>query len=191
MKYDFILIGLTSGGPKALYSIIDKFNESFNIPIIIIQNLPPGFDTIFCQVFQEKAKIPIVIVDKEVKLENKIYLPKSGNLLEIIEKNIIKTQESVDTRQCISYFIKNCVEKRMKPILVFLSGICLKGDPIDGCKLAKENNIPIIVQNIEENPNLILKYETELPSTIIKEECYTFISNLMDIPEKIKELLAQ
>ncbi|MFN3411297.1 MAG: chemotaxis protein CheB, partial [Exilispira sp.] len=48
MDYDFILVGLTSGGPKALYQIIDKFDQSLQTPIIIIQNLPVGFDKIFC-----------------------------------------------------------------------------------------------------------------------------------------------
>ncbi len=188
MKYDFVTFVITSGGPKALYSIIDKLDKSFEIPIIIVQNLPVGFDLIFSQVFQEKAQIPIEIVDKEIKFENKIFMPKSGTVIEITGKKEIKAIESEKAKKPIYNFIKSTVEKRMKTILVFLSGLLPKEDLAETCKLAKENNIPIIVQNIEENPNLVLKFEVELPKKLIDEKCYTMISNLDEIPIKIKEL---
>jgi two-component system chemotaxis response regulator CheB len=189
MGYDFILIGITSGGPKALYSIIEKFDESFNLPVIILQNLPVGFDKIFCEVFAEKAKLPIEIVDKETTLENKIYLSKAGHILSINEnKHIIITNYRYQ-ENCISEFIKNCIKQKFKPIIVCLSGVLTKNDPLEGLKIAKENDIPIIVQKIDDDPNLTLRNETSLPEAIIKKNYYTSIIKLNDIPQAILEII--
>lgn len=189
MIYDFILFGLTSGGSKALYSIIDKFDSSFEIPIIIIQNLPPGFDKIFSQVFQEKAKIPLEIVDNEIQMQNKIYFAKSGNNLDINKEKYIKAINSNFTGRCISDFIKKSLNENFKPIIVCLAGALVKDEPIEALKIAKENNIPIIVQKIDDDPNIELKYEIALPEKIIKENLFTISAKINEIPEVIKNLL--
>jgi len=188
MSYNFILIGLTSGGPKALYNIIDKFDISFNLPIIIIQNLPIGFDKIFCEVFAEKAKLPIEVVNEETKLENKIYMAKAGHILDINEhQKIISIIGCLDN--CITEFIKRCVTKKLRPIVICLAGIVNKNDPLEGLKIAKENDIPVIVQKIDENPNTIMKFETSLPETIIQKKYYTNIAKIDDIPKLVMKII--
>lgn len=191
MNYDFVLIGLTSGGPKALYAIIDKFDDSLKLPIIIIQNLPIGFDKIFCQVFQEKAKMPIEIVENESTLENKIYLAKSGTILNIDEKKNIKSVNYQYSGKCITDFIKLIIRNKLKPIIVCLAGVIIRDDPIEGFKIARENDLPIIVQKIDENPNMVLQFETSLPERVIKEKCYTNISKLIEIPSTIEKIISK
>lgn len=187
MDYDFILIGLTSGGPKALYQIIDKFDQSLQTPIIIIQNLPVGFDKIFCQVFQEKAKLPIQIIEEEMKLENKIFLAKSGYILSITKDKIVKLISYPYPKACISYFIKLAIKEKLKFITICLAGNIIKDDPIEGLKILKDLGYPILVQRIGDNPNLLLKYETSLPEKVIKENLFTEQSCLEKIPELLKK----
>lgn len=189
MSYDFVLIGLTSGGPKALYNIIDKFDQSLNLPIIIVQNLPVGFDKIFAQVFAEKAKMPIEVVDNEKKIENKIYLAKSGHIIDITEDRKIRIQNYEYPNMCITTFIKNSIEKKLKFITICLAGVIIKNDPIEGLKILKENNYPIIVQKTSHNPNIILQYEISLPAKIIDEKLYTIEAKLDEIPAYVNNLI--
>lgn len=189
MEYDFILIGLTSGGPKALYQIIDKFDQSFKTPIIIIQNLPVGFDKIFCQVFQERAKLPIQIVEEEMKLENKIFLSKSGYKLSITKDRNIKLAGNDYPGARISDFIKLAIKEKLKFITICLAGTIIKNDPIEGFKILKDLGYPILVQNIEGNPNILLRYETSLPERVIKEKLFTEVLELEKIPELIKNYI--
>ncbi len=189
MNYDFILIILTPGGPKAFHEIIDKFDESINLPIIVLQTIPSGYDVIFKQIFEEKAKLPLEIIDKDQKLENKIYLLKSEYSFVISSDKKIKTIGQSDNKMMFCNFIKNIIDNKLRPIIVVFCGLTYREELINQCKIAKASGLPIIVQNIDENPNFLIKYETELSSKIIKEGYYTIISKLNDIPEKIKQLL--
>lgn len=189
MNYDFIFVGLTSGGPKALYNIIDKFDSSLNLPLIIVQNLPIGFDKIFEQVFAEKAKIPVEMVDREKKIENKIYLAKSGHIIDITEEKKIRVLNYQYPNMCITTFIKNSIEKKLRFITICLAGVIIKEDPIVGLKLLKEKGYPIIVQKISHNPNLILQYEISLPEKIIEEKLYTIEAKLEEIPDCVNKLI--
>jgi len=46
IKMDFakiILIGTSTGGPKALYTVLPKFPPDLEVPILVVQHMPPNF----------------------------------------------------------------------------------------------------------------------------------------------------
>jgi two-component system, chemotaxis family, protein-glutamate methylesterase/glutaminase len=42
-KAEMLVIGCSTGGPSALQSLLPRFPKETNIPIIVIQHMPPGF----------------------------------------------------------------------------------------------------------------------------------------------------
>ncbi|MFN3412068.1 MAG: hypothetical protein ACK4YF_07915, partial [Exilispira sp.] len=92
-------------------------------------------------------------------------------------------------KACISDFIKLAIKEKLKFITICLAGTIIKNDPIEGLKTLKDLGYPVLVQNIEGNPNLLLKYETSLPEKIIKENLFTEESELEKIPELIKKYI--
>lgn len=47
-KYDVILIGISTGGPKALAELMPNLTNGISLPIFIVQHTPPTFLTIIC-----------------------------------------------------------------------------------------------------------------------------------------------
>jgi len=187
MNYDILIIGSSTGGPKALYNIIDKFNNELNIPILIVQHLPVSFEASFVEVLNNKSKLNVIIAENDTILDpNFIYVTKGGFQTEFIDKFKIKTildNNPLSFTPSISKTIISAINIGMNPIICILSGLSAKEDGLMGCKEAKMKNFPIIIQ--DKNSSLIYGMQK-----IIKEAgYYDFELDINDIPNKIYELI--
>ncbi|MCX8058546.1 MAG: CheB methylesterase domain-containing protein [Spirochaetes bacterium] len=187
MKYDLLIIGSSTGGPKALYNIIDKFDRDLNIPILIVQHLPVSFENSFVEVLNNKSILTTKIAEDGITLEpNFIYVTKGGYQTEFQENLRIKVIENNtigNFAPSISKTIISAIEARLKPIICILSGLSAKEDGLSGCKLAKLKNFPIIIQ--DKNSSLIYGMQK-----IIKEAgFFDYELDIFDIPKKIYEIL--
>ena len=43
IKRKIVLIGTSTGGPNALQTVLTKLPENIDVPIVIVQHMPPGF----------------------------------------------------------------------------------------------------------------------------------------------------
>ena len=43
LKHKIVLIGTSTGGPNALQTVLTKLPENIDVPIVIVQHMPPGF----------------------------------------------------------------------------------------------------------------------------------------------------
>ena len=43
LKRKIVLIGTSTGGPNALQTVLTKLPENIDVPIVIVQHMPPGF----------------------------------------------------------------------------------------------------------------------------------------------------
>jgi two-component system chemotaxis response regulator CheB len=48
-KTDIIAIGISTGGPDALRAVFSKLDADLNVPIVVVQHMPPGFTKEFAQ----------------------------------------------------------------------------------------------------------------------------------------------
>lgn len=187
MKYDLLIIGSSTGGPKALYSIIDKFDKNYNIPILIVQHLPVSFENSFVEVLNNKSNLTVKVAEDNIELQsNFIYVTKGGYQTEFVNNLRIKVKEDNSLGNfspSISKTIISAIEVNLKPIICILSGLSAKEDGLAGCKLAKSKNLPIIIQ--DKNSSLIYGMQK-----IIKEAgYYDYELNINEIPQKIIEIL--
>ncbi len=78
-RADLLVIGCSTGGPSALQSLLPRFAKDINIPIIVIQHMPPGFtgplaerfDTI-CSLHVKEAQ------DGDILSAGTIYIAPAG-----------------------------------------------------------------------------------------------------------------
>jgi two-component system chemotaxis response regulator CheB len=78
-QYDAIVIGSSAGGLKALLELLSFIPKSYPIPIIIVQHLLDGNDSMLAELLDEKSAIRVKEAeDKEPLLEGFAYLAPPG-----------------------------------------------------------------------------------------------------------------
>lgn len=68
-----IVIGSSTGGPKALLEVIGKIRQT-KIPIFIVQHMPAGFTKSFSERLNEESGARVVEAEDGMLIKNQIYL---------------------------------------------------------------------------------------------------------------------
>jgi chemotaxis response regulator CheB len=86
-KIDFVMIGVSTGGPGVLEEFLKDINK-LCVPILIAQHLPKGFSSQLSLYLQEGSKNIIVEVSSKVELKaGQIAIAQSGFDVEVIKQN--------------------------------------------------------------------------------------------------------
>jgi two-component system chemotaxis response regulator CheB len=67
-----ILIGISTGGPEALTAVLPQIPADFQLPILIVQHMPPLFTRFLCDRLQDVSKLPV----REARHGEKLDSPK-------------------------------------------------------------------------------------------------------------------
>ncbi|MFC3925337.1 chemotaxis response regulator protein-glutamate methylesterase [Clostridium punense] len=94
-KVEAIVIGASTGGPKALYEVITKLPENLGVPVFVVQHMPVGFTKAFAERLDKFSKLKVVEATHGLKIEkNVIYVAPGGSHMEVSsDKTIRLTQE--------------------------------------------------------------------------------------------------
>lgn len=86
-KIDFVIIGVSTGGPGVLEEFLKDINE-LCVPILIAQHLQKGFSSQLSAYLQELSKNTVIEVSSKVELKTgQIAIAQSGFDVEIIKQN--------------------------------------------------------------------------------------------------------
>ncbi len=87
MRYEAIVMGVSSGGMSALKFIFSVLPKSFNTPIIIVQHVGPHSNNQWIQLLNNTSALYIKEPDEKEKIERgSVYIAPSNYHL-LIEKN--------------------------------------------------------------------------------------------------------
>lgn len=88
-KINAVVIGASTGGPKALYEVITRLPE-LNIPVFVVQHMPSGFTKAFSERLNLNSKLKVVEVEDNMAIEkNTVYIAKGGYHMEVgVDKRI-------------------------------------------------------------------------------------------------------
>ncbi len=152
MKYEAIVMGMSSGGMNVMKIMFALLPESFNTPIIIVQHISARSDNQWIKLLNEKSKVPIKEADEKELIETgNVYIaPANYHLL--IEKNktfSLTIDEKVNfARPSIDVLFDSAADAYTNKLI----GIILTGsnnDGTSGLKRIKECGGLTIVQNPE------------------------------------------
>lgn len=130
-KTHAIVIGSSTGGPKALVYIIENLPRTINIPIFIVQHMPKGFTLSFAQRLDRLTDIKVVEAKDGMRISrNKIYLAPGDYHFKIKDGFIELTEEDKvhGVRPAVDYLFQTAAEKYRDNLL----GIILTGMGRDG-----------------------------------------------------------
>lgn len=79
-----IFIASSTGGPKALQSVIPRFPANIGCPIVVVQHMPAGFTGSLADRLNEMSRCKVIEAEDGVQLENGVvYVAKGGCQLSV------------------------------------------------------------------------------------------------------------
>jgi len=150
MNYEAIVIGVSSGGMKAMKVMFSLLPKEFNTPIIIVQHISSQSENLWIRLLNDKSNLYIKEADEKESIENgKVYIaPPNYHLLIERDKTFSLTiDERVNyARPSIDVLFESAAEAyKSKLIGVILTGS--NNDGTNGLKRIKEYGGLTIVQD--------------------------------------------
>lgn len=140
-----IAIASSTGGPKALQSVIPRMPKNINAPILIVQHMPVGFTATFAERLNNASEVEVKEAkDGDEVLSGHVYLSMGGKHMIVIEKNGRRyirysdapTREGV--KPCANYMYESLMDCSYDEVIcTVMTG--MGADGTEGIKNLKEN----------------------------------------------------
>lgn len=152
-----VMIASSTGGPKALQSVIPYISKNITAPVVIVQHMPKGFTATLAARLNDISEIAVSeVVDGEYLKNGHVYLAAGGKHLEILQdhKGQLHFKENLSEpvgglRSCANVTLHSLVPASID----FIVCAVLTGMGADGCmgviELKKKHNIYTIAQSKE------------------------------------------
>lgn len=83
-----VLIGTSTGGPRALQEVITKLPKTIKAPILIVQHMPPGFTKSLAERLNQLSKIDVKEAEHgDILQDGKAYIAPGGSHLKLKKQN--------------------------------------------------------------------------------------------------------
>ncbi len=154
---NIIAIGSSTGGPKALQSIIPELPGDIPAAVLVVQHMPPGFTYTLAERLDAKSKVRVKeAVHKEKVLAGHTYIAPGDShmLLEVTANgdlliNLDKSPPISGHRPSVDVMMSSLSDTGLKNIIgVILTG--MGSDGSSGVKKLKEKNESFIIAQDEE-----------------------------------------
>lgn len=84
-KSEIIGIGISTGGPNALNQVLPKLPGDINVPILIVQHMPPVFTKSLAASLNKKCALTVKEAeDQEIIVANTIYIAPGGKQMKLV-----------------------------------------------------------------------------------------------------------
>ena len=145
----------STGGPRALQSVIPYFPKDFPLPLVVVQHMPAGFTKSLAARLNEISNLDVKEAeDGDCLKKGTVYIAQGGKQCEVIEDaqgNLILSENDKPARgglkPCADIFFESLVSCSVEHIVC---GV-LTGMGSDGCKgiraLKKSKDIQVVAQN--------------------------------------------
>lgn len=83
-KSSVIAIGISTGGPNALAQVLPKFPADINVPILLVQHMPPIFSASLAKSLDKKCALRIKEAENGETVEpNTVYIAAGGKQMKV------------------------------------------------------------------------------------------------------------
>ncbi|SMC18024.1 two-component system, chemotaxis family, response regulator CheB [Clostridium acidisoli DSM 12555] len=83
-KIKAVVIGASTGGPKALYNVITKLPKLLGVPVFVVQHMPVGFTKAFAERLDANSEIKVVEASDGITYDNNVvYIAPGGYHMEV------------------------------------------------------------------------------------------------------------
>lgn len=152
-----VVIASSTGGPKALQSVVPLFPKNMPYPIVIVQHMPAGFTASLAARLNEMSEITVKEAeDGEVLQKGTLYIAQGGKQCELVQKSpgVYAFSENDKPprgglKPCADIFFESLVDTSLEEIFCAV----LTGMGSDGTKgiqlIKKHKKVSAIAQSQE------------------------------------------
>lgn len=154
-KSEIIAIGISTGGPNALSKMMPMLPGDINVPIVIVQHMPPVFTKSLAKSLNAKCAITVKEAENgEILQANIAFIAPGGKQMKIMahangKDRVIKITDDPPVNSCkpSADYLFNSVASHYigRATAVIMTG--MGSDGTAGLKLMRQNGATIIAQN--------------------------------------------
>lgn len=150
---EIVVIGVSTGGPNALATIMPQFPADFPLPILIVQHMPPLFTRLLAERLQTACKLKVEEAENGVAIEPGKVLIAPGNYHMRVRKTHLKATVSLDQeppenscRPAVDILFRSAEEAYGSSVIsVILTGMGYDG--LRGMEVLKAHGAYVIAQD--------------------------------------------
>jgi two-component system chemotaxis response regulator CheB len=152
-RIDAVVIGTSTGGPVALREVIPKLPRTLNVPVFVVQHMPPKYTHSLAERLAESSQIPIHEAVDGMKVEaGHVYLAQGGLHMGLETRHYrtsITTPNAPPEHNCrpaVDYTLRAAGKIYGGNVL----GVILTGmgrDGTEGCRLIKQMGGVVLAQH--------------------------------------------
>ncbi|GAB6167729.1 hypothetical protein JCM1393_01890 [Clostridium carnis] len=184
--YDVLLIGASTGGPRAIEKVIKDITKDLNLIVLVVQHMPSGFTKSFAERLNNKCELEVLEAYQGLKLKkNTVYIAPGGYHMEISKGGVINLNQEKPiwgVRPAVDKLFISASNIYLKRVIsVVLTG--MGKDGAEGTVVVKLNG----GVTIAEDESTCTIYG--MPKATYETGAVDFVVPLDKISEKIKSLL--
>ncbi|MCR5691085.1 MAG: chemotaxis-specific protein-glutamate methyltransferase CheB [Eubacterium sp.] len=152
-----LVIASSTGGPKALQSVVPLLPADFPYPIVLVQHMPKGFTESLANRLDEISLVKVKeAADGDCLEKGVVYVAKGGKQCELVQNKAGKYSLSINDkaprgglRPCADIFFESLVNTSFEKIYcIVLTG--MGADASEGIRLVKDvKKVEVVVQDKE------------------------------------------
>jgi two-component system chemotaxis response regulator CheB len=188
VRYDLICIGSSTGGPEALKKVISSLDSNINIPIVIVQHMPPVFTEVLAKNLNQLTGLNVQEAKDGQKLEKRnIYIAPGDYHLEVKKATdhyffkLNQNEKVCFVRPSVNVTIDSLIKHYSSNLALFiLTGMGEDGK--DACKKAKQLGATVLIQDEESS------VVWGMPGAVYKENCFDDVLDIENIGPAINKI---
>ncbi len=195
MKEDvnkLVAIASSTGGPRALQTLISSLPKDLGVPVLIVQHMPAGFTAALADRLDSISELKVVEAkDGEEVVANHVYLSRGGvhmNIRRQGARHVIKYSDEEHregVKPCANYMYESlagCMYNEV--VCVVLTGMGADGTQGIG-NLIRSKKVYVIAQNAESCAVYGMPRSAVNAGIVDKELTLTLIAN--EITMKVRQ----
>ncbi|MCG7334032.1 chemotaxis response regulator protein-glutamate methylesterase [Sporosarcina sp. ACRSM] len=187
----FVIIGTSTGGPRALQEVLTQLPESIGVPILVVQHMPPGFTKSLADRLNSLCSIQVKEAEHGELLGNgTAYIAPGGKHLKMVKKGVSYYAQLDDLesprmghRPSVDVLLESaatCAD--VNYVTVIMTG--MGNDGTRGMEVLRRKGRTV---TIAESANTSIVYG--MPKAIKEAGFADRIVDLQDIPDSILEMI--
>ncbi len=184
VNIQFVAIGVSTGGPMVLKTILERLPPDFQVPILIVQHIFSGFLCGFRDWLNDYTVMDVQIPKSEIKAEaGTVYLAPDDNHMGIVNGLITLSKEPSEhgLRPSVSYLFRQAALSGRKGIGCLLTG--MGKDGAAELRLMRDMGAITIVQ---DEPSCTV---FGMPGAAVHQNAAVHILPPLAIADKLTELV--
>lgn len=186
-RIDILAIGISTGGPNALSTLLPKIAANFPVPIVIVQHMPPIFTDLLAKSLSEKSAIKIIEAHDGDELLPGRALIAPGNYHMTVDfvnnRHIVRLNQDPTENFCrpaVDVLFRSVAKQYgANTLALVMTGMGKDGQ--DGCSHIKEAKGQVIAQ--DETSCVVWG----MPGAVVKAGLADGVYSLNELPQAIMQ----